>query len=192
MPVMANFLLVHEAIGWWADCVNCRPFPLIYDVSIFVFRYLYFFNPCFSFSNNNFGNVVHRKHKVSLNMFLYFCQWSNWMIGKVCQVQTIFSDLWCLSFPPRILFTNQPKIKTFDFQLSRILQYLRCSESLGHLTSMGKISFLDFEATVFNSGSQNELRCVHCMLEQFKSAGLEEKFNDWVWNVLLEKALVFS
>ena len=80
--------------------------------------------------------------------FLYFCQWSNWMIGKVCQVQTIFSDLWCLSFPPRILFTNQPKIKTFDFQLSRILQYLRCSESLGHLTSMGKISFLDFEATV--------------------------------------------
>ena len=35
---MANFLLAHKAIGWWAKCVNCGPLPLIYDVCLFAKR----------------------------------------------------------------------------------------------------------------------------------------------------------
>ena len=31
---MANFLLAHKAIGWWAKCVNCGPLALIYDVCL--------------------------------------------------------------------------------------------------------------------------------------------------------------
>ena len=54
---MANFLLAHEAIGWWPECAKWRPFPLIYDACMF----LYFYIPelCILYS--------------CISVFLYFC-----------------------------------------------------------------------------------------------------------------------
>ena len=180
MPVMANFLLVHEAIGWWADCVNCRPFPLIYDVSIFVFRYLYFFNPCFSFSNNNFGNVVHRKHKVSLNMF--FCIFANEAIGWLakcvkCKPFSLIYDV-CLfpqgSYLPinqksRHLIFNCPEFYNIYGVQNLLVIWLRW-EKYPSLTSKPQFSTLDLK---MNWGV-----CIAC----WSSSNLQ----DWRRNSMIE------
>ena len=38
------------------------------------------------------------------------------MMGKVCQLRTIASDLWCLSFRQKTLFTNQPEWRRLYLQ----------------------------------------------------------------------------
>ena len=40
--------------------------------------------------------------------FVFFRFLADQAFGKVCQAKTISSDLWCLYFPPRTRFTNQP------------------------------------------------------------------------------------
>ena len=37
-------------------------------------------------------------------------------MGKVCQLRTIASDLWCLSFRQKTLFTNQPEWRRLYLQ----------------------------------------------------------------------------
>ena len=119
--------------------------------------------------------------KLHWTFLCIFCQWSNWMmIGKVCQVRTICSDLWCLYFPPRILFTNQPK--TRHLIVNHLESYHSVQNILIIWVSMEKHPSQTPVFKIFNSGSKNESRCI---MEKFKSARMEKKFNDWGWNMYL-------
>ena len=172
MPVMANFLLVHEAIGWWTDCVNCRPFPLIYDLCIFLFWYLYLFHIFLL-------TIILRLPYWQIQSFtehviLLFAndEAIGWLAKCVkCKPFALIYDV-CIFCQGSYLPINLNQDIWFSVvQNSTTFQNLQVI----WVSKWGENILLDSGATVFNSGSQNKPRCRRSSnLQELKRSSIVE------------------
>ena len=174
MPVMANFLLVHEAIGWWTDCVNCRPFPLIYDLCIFLFWYLYLFHIFLLTIILRLPYWQIRQFSFTEHVILLFAndEAIGWLAKCVkCKPFALIYDV-CIFFQGSYLPINLNQDIWFSVvQNSTTFQNLQVI----WVSKWGENILLDSGATVFNSGSQNKPRCRRSSnLQELKRSSIVE------------------